>query len=906
MRQTPLALSLVLILCLVASCQIKEERIEEQAVTEPSEPHVAEADLAEEAVPDAELAEAQGAAKPRICPKGSVMSEDKTQCLCDGDAMPLSAELQSWFCVDDWTALHNSHRAFRGSAFTKRWRCYSESGCQCGEQTCGFLGDCVEGACRCKRHKTPEQDWSQYNCYHNDHAYLDINDNYFEKISTWTCNQDACRCGSMQCARGAQCKDGQCYCGVQAQPEDFANYECRDDYWLCMKNDGCQCEAQMCSKDEFCLADSCQRKNKLCGNSLLAGNLADYDCSENYVLGFGTTAYAWICKNEAGCQCGIGKCGLGGSCDDGDCQCSEPGFKGVEQYQCYRDLSKADSFDRGAEYYWICNRMEGCRCGTKGRCELGESCDPDTGKCEMREDRPQHLKQYVWDSWSRQWVCKQGQGCACGENKCLPYDACSMGSCEPPPNSTAPEGKCGTEKAPSSYFYECEDQRWVCKGPGDDWSELRSDDGECFCGKQRCELGTQCSGGRCLCDGMHADSAADFKGYRCENNEWLCQSEDGCACANAKAPQNAVCKQAKITCAGIALQDGMNPLHYACEEGKWLCKKDCACGEEPCIAGTYCEDNKCYCGYATVSEKLVNSFQCLRGEITCTSPKGCAYGDIVCPHGSNLRGGDCFCGAAFLIKQSYPDNVHCKERDLVCTSADGCKLHGILCPEGAKIISNKCFCNDVIVDESYPYEFQCSDGKCLNIKGCKCGKKRCAYGMQCKDNTCYCKDEAFDSARPQEYRCVYSGAVCKNPKGCSCGTQKCALEAMCKNGQCLCDGEAAPENMQDYYCSESGWICKKNEGCACADQHCAMNAFCTEGFCKSSRSDVEVCKTDNKLCYGDCDEDGFCSCGGSRAGAVRENCLDGRGTDPGSWANGVNWVADEMDYEYAKLNTLLS
>ncbi len=293
------------------------------------------------------------------------------------------------------------HELARGMVDTmsSRWIC-DEQNCACGENTCR-LGDlCQDGQCSpfdgfksadnlgtalyCQgMHYPYEAPADRYQCdYYRNYRYY------------WYCRHDeGCVCGEHQCPKGTYCASGQCMCGDEPLREGYrcssnyqicdspscmcgdqplnSDYACSMGRQICLSENGCVCGEKTCPEKTYCESGQC-----MCGNELLKPG---YECIHHRL----------VCKNADGCDgCGEQRCLQNTSCTSGQCMCGEEPLR--EGYRCDKGIVVCDS--------------AACSCGNEPLKD-GYLCIRD--------------KQ----------ICKNSDGCACGEKTCPLDTYCKSNQC---------------------------------------------------------------------------------------------------------------------------------------------------------------------------------------------------------------------------------------------------------------------------------------------------------------------------------------------------------------------------------------------------------------------------------------------------------------------------------------------
>ncbi len=442
---------------------------------------------------------------------------------------------------------------------------------------------------------------------------------------------------------------------------------------------------------------------------------SDYRCERVERLANGARARyglkAWVCRDEAGCQCGKEKCAASQACVDARCVKDSDGSMADEQaggivaeakpkVECqnrdagedYRCVLTPDPKAR-AQAWPECQVAQGCPCG-KQTCPYRTLC-LENGDCVVRStlEKLPDVEQYVFDSGYPQ--CRDKGGCKCGVISCLNGQFCLKGQCHEKP-----------------WFFEFEGQRVVY-----DLSRLW-EDAERYrrTGDIRTENGT-------LAYAEEDDSPATPRKHDPKAID-ITYEIDPNPVALYNEAYNYIFKWALLTyyknmpvCPNARLKDS-SPWHVNGRENSERVLWDVI----PVLS-----DYSCIYG---VDLDMGRNFNALHIDYLgwhCMRPEGCRCGGETCPQYARCDGDVCRYDDAY-----YAENA-CHIDDSVLPRY--WNLFGYLLPHSVPPTDEKGFCHcgySVIAGNSVGYVCNPDWGYvCTRKDGCQCGTKTCVINSVC-------------------------------------------------------------------------------------------------------------------------------------------------------------------------------
>ncbi|MBO4350877.1 MAG: hypothetical protein J6A01_08040 [Proteobacteria bacterium] len=451
------------------------------------------------------------------------------------------------------------------------------------------------------------------------------------------------------------------------------------------------------------------------------------------------------------------------------------------------------------------------------------------------------------------WVCRDKNGCQCGDQPCGDNKACIAEKCvDVGIKSSKPSSQSAPKESPSL-------KRHTVKCPviysRSDSNETRIETEEfekCIYREQyecifdfitnQCEFAgetmldgyehiiTRCDQGKyspekgCLCGNNYIKDIIAYDCLSLENKEYeVCRLSKGCVCGDEICPNSAACREGQcidpLTDTPIA--DSKNAPPLGCHNAK-----HCECVEATCKDGEFCFDGRCE---SRIYAKIVNHQRMYYWmDEVFTYQKG-GWSGPGAP-GPGPEGGvfDILL-APPIPKQPVPDGYRLMP-EVICWFQGG----GPECTDGFGDLHIRCSMPD----------------------GCACGDQTCPMGTECKDGKCifgtqYANFWCYEDYIPAWYH--YSGDHDDSKYGDSYFERSFGI-TVDEQGRCLCNGTMLNPNLNNhrkemYSCTRFGWTCRIEDGCECGDIKCPKNAVCiAPGVC----SDAFQCGA------AECEKDGVC------------------------------------------------
>ena len=306
----------------------------------------------------------------------------------------------------------------------------------------------------------------------------------FEALAQRDCGEEKCL------AKGVgTCREGKCYCGDTWQGTDSSSYTCgKPEEYLSLDDDICKQFPELCQRYK---------------------NYAD--------------KVYYTCISEKGCACGEQTCILNGICMNDKCFCGETDisdFKDVDKYICQPDNIVINDM--------ICNDDKGCLCAGH-KIVKGAVCRDNKQYChnvvyDWLDEKL--VPQYKCDEFHPMILCEREKGCQCGSTTCAEGAACINNQCVCGDNSVI-----DPKLRPNILQYICKDGRYICKqGNGCKCGEdlciqgVTCNDEGCLCDKLVARYD------------KYKDFICDHDIYYHEDGYFRCENEDGCQFDISKEP----------------------------------------------------------------------------------------------------------------------------------------------------------------------------------------------------------------------------------------------------------------------------------------------------------------------------------------------------------------------------------
>ena len=316
--------------------------------------------------------------------------------------------------------------------------------------------------------------------------------------------------------------------------------------------------------------------------------------------------------------------------------------------------------------------------------------------------------------------------------------------------------------------------------------------------------------------------------------------------------------------------------HPVCVGGR------CACLENSCGAGEFCNDGVC-APCAVDARCGPTCGDCRPGGGVCAPDgSGCVECDpresVPCAPGERCAGGACV--ACDSAEGCGEDCAPCPAGSPVCEGgvcvcAPGSCLPGRRCGEDGqcRLCDTALACGDECVDCRLVGTPNCVDGECRCLSD-----DHCASGRWCADGACV--DCAVDDA----LHCGASCAVCEGATPvcvdgrCACSSDAdCGGAARCDAGGCVACDDGAHCGDECLPCPAEQPLCADGACVVCvADEGCGPTEWCDLGTCRRCRDDdaahcgaaCTACEGGTPACTG-----GRCVCAPGSCPAY-EACVD--------------------------------
>jgi len=634
---------------------------------------------------------------------------------------------------------------------TFAWRCSFD--CACGQNTCSYGEQCVDGKCLCGGVESPMPGSTNYKC-ENNHWQCYSND-----------PNSPCKCGNSVCNEGEICSNDKCVCGKEthAKPNDPTGYECTYNYefsldkdWFCNKAEGCLCGGSYCPINSKCINETCYctSPNEDYKPIPYPSKKPGYYC-DNVQVEIGasgewlhdTIVNDWRCEEEKGCLCGDKLCPQNTLCHSGQCLCDDREL--ARGYTCNTEERYDDYLheERGSQECVD----EKCICGGKS-CPKGAMCIKDECVCNGHSFIGENIDEYVCAKDSddgHYWTCDKPDGCKCGNETCFGRESCVEGQC-----------KCGSYTSPGPDW-SCSGSSWYCN----------NDNGCLNMGKRISQHGYYYA-----CD-------RDFE-----------TKADGCYCGGVK----------------YGAESKTIEQYYCTEGGKTMVCDTllCQCGDSGCIQGAACVDGACVDVYTKAPMPRENGYIVNGALRVCANADGCDCGTETCTSGES-------CILQHCAKDPYGYHRYMSLYDLMYEGEAHEKWDTSISEYLYKEIPTAT--DEAMLKDYADFKIDDSRISsiglvCVNREGCACGTAKCREGALCDlaQNVCI-YTEAYAATlcgntddgvstnaagdcvcrgtvrAPNEagYVCSELGWLCSSDSGCACGDAKCNPNAICvKPGVC--------------------------------------------------------------------------------------------------------------------------
>ncbi len=434
---------------------------------------------------------------------------------------------------------------------------------------------------------------------------------------------------------------------------------------------------------------------------------------------------------------------------------------------------------------------------------------------------------------------------------------------------------------------DCSSDQIKCNG-----TCVKNDSPNCGQCGHRCEPGTSCVNGHCVCpsgqtkckDGC-VDTNSDSNncgncgnvcpsGQTCSHGTCTCfsgQSDCGGTCTNPKSDSNNCGKCGNICPTGTTCVDGKCEPQ-PCPSGQAICSGNCtplqddrnncgSCGNicpsgQTCLHGTCCSTCNGVCTDVNSDRNNCGScgHACPSGQ-SCVNGTCCSACNGVCMDINSDRNNCGRCGHVCPAGQSCVDGICCPACNGVCvdmrTDPNNCGRCGNICPAGQSCVNGTCCsaCNGVCVD--------------VNTDRNNCGRcgNACPAGQSCvKGNCCSACNGVCVDVNTDPNNCGRCGNVCESGKTCVKGNCCSACSSVCVNmssdpnncGRCgnVCGSGTACIN--GTCCPSCSGVCvdtsKDPNNCGRCGNTCPSGTTCCNGVCVNTSGDASNCGSCGNVC----------------------------------------------------------
>ena len=416
----------------------------------------------------------------------------------------------------------------------------------------------------------------------------------------------------------------------------------------------------------------------------------------------------------------------------------------------------------------------------------------------------------------------------------------------------------------------------------------------CACGDKRCEEGSVCHQGQCLCDNhslkegficknnkpvcnstnCHCGGEPLRENYYCYNEKQKCNEVSGCLCGNAYIAFNNVCDHGVDICDPISLsyhagckcgEQILTEAYYCDNHQNMVCnEKTCPCGQSTCHKGDICDNGKCICGATNNNGCLCGTdilknneqYVCMDGQLVCRpdtvhdpkhyppSPKTCSCGDKQIAMGA--------------ICKNDQECTDCPHKTMAIIDKDGyyhksCEKDGKFIDLSYQYVASCYYAENIdSEDDLHNIYYRCDDGTlyyehsemepcdCLNDKApdTEEGFKN-QYCLITEYNHVDCADIVPTEVVDGWYFKGLSDDPSYGMSYCTdAGNHQVPFDA--NTMVCRCGKHEIPLNEvknKSYVCDNLiAWRCVKDEGCVCGDVNCSKSQVCLKpGVCSKNQ-----------------------------------------------------------------------
>ena len=545
---------------------------------------------------------------------------------------------------------------------------------------------------------------------------------------------------------------------LNVQFEDPSQWYCLHQTWICMGDKGCVADGRKYPKWGYI------------GQNYAPGFLPDMPSAfEDYSISvYKVDIKSWNDWIEDW------KDGFGGwSCDADTCMCGNHSI--TKNMHCNGEVYYPSNDELCGDKK--CGWWTGCK---NGQCVCGDKTSEEITHTAVSPDI------YECSRGHHELVCKDKNGCACGDGLCVAGGICRDGKC-----------MCGDQDVSQvEKDYSCQDNNLYC-------ANIKG----CTCGNTTIPWKSNCIDQKGYCHGRLIDTEGmkAISNYSCDND----------------APM--------LVC------DRMS---------------GCACGEKTCADGAECYNGECYCGKTknVVSNYSLNRDtykKCERGHVTNYNPYNDYWhesefdydyppidsktGDRICPeYGDNHK----TCRDCDDLTCIYRDADKITFYEWICRIYHGCTVNGKnykydeyvkFDSSQVQVVAKRCGTEDLREN----YICKGHQQVCDLADGCKCGDQTIVKGDVCAGNVgakyqklssksyCKCDENAPDHCLaniiansgeddifPAEIKCgnqaiYYHPASCGNDDNMTeIADNKMKLDVCCV---CMSD-EKIPDDPENYLC----------------------------------------------------------------------------------------------------------